>query len=237
MKSSPEARNLAIKAQIKYTSKDAQDKLYREVFGTFHSKEEYNAAKGEPFLVDATDQGTGLLEALAKRSPISYATFKSFPDTRLDAYQNLFFKFEAQGVDVNVLKKGDKVTMKEGLVTVEYKNGKKASALLFPWKDTVAPSVVPPKTSPVVIAPVEVKAPTPVQSVETHKAPEMPMAPVMPPVTVKKEEAKVTPPTPAAPIEQKPVEKSKVVDVAYDFEDDWDVTKELFKVIEKNIHN
>ncbi len=220
LQSSPEARKLAEKAQIKYTSKDAQDKLYREVFGTFQNKEEYNASKGEPFLVDSTDQGTGLLEALAKRSPILKATFKTFPDTRLDAYQNLFFKFEAQGADVNILKKGDKVTMKEGLVTVEYANGKKASALLFPWEEEEsAPAPLP-------VAPIKaVEIPSPVV---------MPMAPVI-------ETVKVTTPPPAEPAKapimpidnEAPVEVKPGIDVPFGFEDEWGVTKELFKTFEQ----
>lgn len=235
LQSSPEARKLAEKARVKYESKDAQDKLYREVFGSFTDKESYNANKGEPFSIDKTDSGTGLLEALAKRSGVLNGTFKTFPDTRLIAYQSLFYKFEGQGADVNVLPMGSKVSMKEGLVTVEYPNGKKVSALLFPWEDAITPSVVVPKPSPMVVeAPVEVKAPTPVQTVETHKAPEMPMAPVMPQVIVKKEAAPIAPAMPSvAPIEQKPVEKSKGVDVPYGFEDEWSVTKELFNVVEQ----
>lgn len=235
LQSSPEARKLAEKARVKYESKDAQDKLYREVFGSFTDKESYNANKGEPFAIDKTDSGTGLLEALAKRSGVLSGTFKTFPDTRLIAYQSLFYKFEAQGSDVNVLPMGSKVSLKEGRVTVEYPNGKKISALLFPWKDQIAPSVVVPKPSPIVVeAPVEVKAPTPVApDVEIHKAPEMPMAPTMPPVATKKEEVKITPPVTPQAIEQKPVEKSKVIDVAYDFEDDWSIEKKLFSVVEQ----
>ncbi len=140
LQSSAEARLLAEKARVKYAAKDEAERLHREVFGNHASLESYSALEGKPFTIDETDKKSGLLEALSKpqRSPLLNHTFNAFPDSRLLAYANVFFEFEKQGMDVNVLPMGSTVTLKDGLVTVEYPNGRKASSLLFPSDKTEA---------------------------------------------------------------------------------------------------